>query len=188
MAETSVKNQGQVSQICVKCGFCCSGLLYDQARLEDGEVDFARAIGLDVGADPRTTTGQKKFALPCPHLCGTVCSIYQQSRPKICSHFFCELASKFDRGELSQAESLQKVEEAQRLMRRIEPMLMPGENWTMARARWSSNRNKTPRSPGEAKFQMLMTALNLFLDRNFRKERQRIVSVEPQSMEVVEGE
>jgi hypothetical protein len=176
MTEAPIKNEEQVSELCVKCGFCCSGVIYDYAGLEGGEVDFAGSIGLTVATEP--DTGKKKFNLPCPHLCGTACSIYRERKPAICSRFFCELATKLDRGEIGPAESLAKVQEAQALMEKIKPMLLPGENWVSARARWNSNRHKAPRDPKEAEFQLLMTALNLFLDRNFRKERQRLVPVE----------
>ena len=172
-----INNERGVSEICVTCGFCCSGVIYDQAPIDNDEVDFARAIGFDVGPDPATGTARMRFKLPCTHLCGTACSIYDQPRPKVCSRFFCELAAKFDRGEISQAESFDKVGEARKLMRSIEPLLLPDETWPMARARWFANRNNVPEDPEAAQFQVLMTALNLFLDRNFRKERQRVVSV-----------
>lgn len=189
MTETPIKNEKELSEICVGCGFCCSGVLYDQAPLENDEVDFARAIGLDVGPMPGTDTRHLKFKQPCPHLCGTACSIYGKRRPKICSRFFCELAARFGRGEITQAESLGKVRKAQRLILAIEPLLLPGETWPMARARWFSNRNKTPENRDVAQFQVLMTALNLFLDRHFRKERQRVVSVGYEmGRDVVDGE
>ena len=163
----------QLSDICVGCGFCCSSLLYDSARLDDDEVDFARTAGFETVVDPNSD--RKRFAQPCPHLKGTACSIYQQRRPHICSSFFCELAAKFTKGDIGQSEALEKVHEAQRLMKRIEPLLLPGENWAAARGRWFSNRRKTPPNREAAEFQLLMTALNLFLDQNFRKERQRVI-------------
>lgn len=177
MTETPIRNEGKLSEICVTCGFCCSGVLYDQAPVEKDEADFARSIGFDIELRPGPERGRQKFRQPCPHLCGTACSIYRQRRPKICSRFFCELAAKFGRGDISQAESLDKVRQAQKLLRAIEPLLLPGETWPMARARWFAGRNKVPEDPRAAEFQVLMTALNLFLDRNFRKEHQRVVEV-----------
>jgi hypothetical protein len=184
-----IKNDKELSQICVTCGFCCSGVLYDQAPLEDEEADFARSIGLDVGPIPGSDTGRLRFKQPCPHLCGTACSIYGRRRPNICSRFFCELAAKFDRGEITQAESISKVRRAQKLLLAIEPLLLPGETWPMARARWFANRNKAPENLDAAQFQVLMTALNFFLDRHFRKERQRVVSVgNEMESDIIEGE
>jgi hypothetical protein len=175
MTESSIPEEDQVSQICVQCGFCCSGLLYDHARLDDDEIDFARGIGLEPVQVEGRNPGQKRFAFPCPHLSGSACSIYDRRRPHICSRFFCELATRFNEGDISQAEALDKVHEAQGLMKRIEPLLLPGENWAAARGRWFSNRRKTPPNREAAEFQLLMTALNLFLDQNFRKERQRVI-------------
>jgi hypothetical protein len=173
MTQAPIENEKEVSEICVQCGMCCSGVLFDYARLEESEVDFARSISLTVEADSEEPDARKKFTLPCPHLCGSACSIYTKPRPQICSRFFCELAKSLDRGEVSQAESLAVIAEAKRMMSLIEPLLKPGENWPMARSRWHAARNKPPQDGTEAQFQVLMTALNLLFDRHFLKESKR---------------
>ncbi len=176
MTVTPIKDEEQLGQICRGCGFCCSGVLFDHGWLDDDELEFARSIGLSIATD--TNTQSKRFHQPCPHLCGTSCSIYEQGRPRVCSKFFCELAKKFNHGEISAAALKANISEARTLMARIEPMFLPGETWPAARARWFSNRNERPRNPEEAEFRLLMTALNLFLDRNFRTAGQRIMSIE----------
>src|SRR5688572_4233724 len=58
------------SALCTQCGLCCTGALHDAAVLDPDEIADARALGL-----PVLDAEKPKFALPCPRLDGTVCTI-----------------------------------------------------------------------------------------------------------------
>ncbi|MDE2597496.1 MAG: hypothetical protein KGL44_11520 [Sphingomonadales bacterium] len=155
-----------VSTLCVDCGLCCNGTLFDVANIREDERDFAASLGLKVttGSDG-TGAG---FALPCPHLCGAACTIYDQPRPSVCSAFFCRLAHALDDGETSLDAAQERVAKAKALLGAIKPLLREGEDIAAARDRW--RRLKGQFSPGsnEAQLHAAMVALNLYLHRNFR--------------------
>lgn len=78
--------------LCTNCGLCCTGALHRDALLYPDEVDRARAQGLDVTAGDRPA-----FALPCPKLAGTSCSIFA-SRPRVCGGYKCQLLLNLEDG------------------------------------------------------------------------------------------
>lgn len=83
------------SEICVPCGICCDGTLFDRAVTGEPPEHLVRigfrplAAGAGLGAG---------FALPCTHFAGK-CTIYASERPGICGAFRCELLRAVERGE-----------------------------------------------------------------------------------------
>src|SRR5688500_2967630 len=73
------------SALCTQCGLCCTGALHKAAVLDPDEIADARALGL-----PILDREKPGFALPCPRLDGTVCTIYA-SRPRVCGRYKCQL-------------------------------------------------------------------------------------------------
>lgn len=88
----------QLSAICVQCGMCCDGTLFDRAKIKDG-VDEAVAKSLGLNAFLHKD-GNPYFQLPCHHF-KSCCTIYDQTRPSTCSGFFCKPLKKAQNGELS---------------------------------------------------------------------------------------
>ena len=131
----------QAASLCTRCGLCCSGAIYSSAVLDEDEVGPARDIGLPVLDRP----GRPAFALGCPKLAGTQCSIFGH-RPRVCGRFRCQLLIDLEEGRTSQGKTLVKVREARRLL---------------AKAR----ENNSPASPPDVH----KLALQLYLDRHFRK-------------------
>lgn len=162
------KQPALLSQLCVDCGLCCSGALFDHAVIKPDEVAFARMIGLDADA----TSDGARFALPCHFLAGSACTRYGQQRPSICGEFFCELAWRLDDGGIEEAAAHALVAKAKALVADLAPLLLPGEGWVAARSRWHAMGSAPPPDANAARFLFLMTALNLLLDKQFRgKER-----------------
>ncbi len=74
-------------KICLSCGFCCDGTLFDKASLRPGEKGtlpekmeenyFQNELG-------------EFFHLPCHYFSGK-CTIYNQKKAHICSAFRCRL-------------------------------------------------------------------------------------------------
>lgn len=132
----------QAPSVCTRCGLCCSGAIYSSAVLDDDEVEPAKAIGLPVLDRP----GRPAFALGCPKLSGTACSIFG-CRPRVCGRFRCQLLIDLEDGSKSHGEVMTHVLEAQRLL-------------GASRAGGSG----APTSPDVHDL-----ALQLYLDRHFRK-------------------
>ncbi|MCF0073223.1 YkgJ family cysteine cluster protein [Dyadobacter sp. CY261] len=106
---TMSDSEKDVSDLCVSCGMCCDGTLFNTARIQD-DKDRKLADSLDL-----ITGGQEDklyFKMPCPHFAGC-CSIYDRNRPQICSMFFCNPLKKFQRGEQGFLEATQQVRSLQ---------------------------------------------------------------------------
>ena len=105
--------------LCTQCGLCCTGALHNFAVLDPDEVDYARSIGMTLRTD-----GRPGFALPCPQLSGTCCSIYAD-RPKVCSRFRCALLKRVEDGSVDAQAATAIVAEARRLFDGVHAQL-PG--------------------------------------------------------------
>lgn len=109
---TSAKKE---QQICINCGLCCDGTLFNRAILKAGEkghlpekMEQAYAKNAD----------EEFFRLPCLYFDGK-CSIYDQKKAHICSAFKCKLLKQFSKNEVSQNEALSTIENAKKLRHEI---------------------------------------------------------------------
>jgi len=106
--------------LCVQCGLCCDGTIFEWARVfpEDDQAQ----LEVD-GFILLTTAARSGFALPCHHQQGRICGVYQRWRPQICHTFRCTLLRRFEAGELSWAEALARIERTVALVERIQAQL-----------------------------------------------------------------
>lgn len=166
MSSVEVQIDGSASTaLCTQCGLCCTGALHDFAVLEPGEIDDARAIGLTI-----RTEGRPGFALPCPKLSSSCCSIYGE-RPKVCGRYQCALLERVIAGSIDLEAAALLVAEARKLTGSVVEHLPPGMTIPAARdlneAREASSVAADP--PFEMRLRLAITALSLFLDQHFRK-------------------
>ena len=97
--------------ICVECGLCCDGALYEHAKVAPGEEKRMVAAGLDLF----DVGSHRMFRQPCPQSnCGR-CMIYE-TRFEICHSFECKLLKTLKAGECSFAEAQAKIAEAKQLL------------------------------------------------------------------------
>lgn len=157
------------SDLCTRCGLCCTGALHDGAVLDPDEVEAAAAIGL-----PVEETERARFMLPCPKLDGTYCTIYG-SRPRVCGRYRCQLLQDLQAGETSFATAAEKVATARSLADRASAVMPAGMTYPEARAlaaRPPANESIDPSEQFEAmRLRLAATALNLYIDRHFRNSR-----------------
>ena len=93
-------------EICVKCGLCCDGTLFDNAVLQIGEDgNLPEKIQQQYGRNG----DYEYFKLPCAYFQGT-CTIYDQKRAFVCSAFRCQLLADFSKDSISQANAIRKIE------------------------------------------------------------------------------
>ena len=169
MPAAVITDENLVSKLCLDCGLCCSGALFDNGILEDDEIDFARDQGFQIIEVELKGEPRHGFAQTCPMLCGTSCSIYDQQRPSVCSAYFCELAKNLDRGEVDLATAQGHVSNAHTLFEQLRPLLHENENYAQARKRWIANETPNSVTPDKARFDLLMMATKMLYDRHFRK-------------------
>lgn len=166
MSLGEVPRDGSLSTaLCTQCGLCCTGALHDYAVLDPDEIDHARNLGLTL-----RSKGRPGFALPCPRLSGTCCSIYGD-RPSVCGRFECALLERVEAGSITLDAATTVVTEARELADAVLVQLPTGMTIPAARdlneAHDLAGRAATP--PAQMQLRLAITALSLLLDRHFRK-------------------
>lgn len=150
------------SSLCVSCGLCCGGLLFERAKAYPVELDALAANGMAVTDEDR---GKTYFRLPCRHLRDTACSIYE-GRFTTCRKYSCKLLDDVKAGLVGGQEARQRVGEAKALAARVAeraPELL------MAESRYRFLRLGPGKSAPDAFNFVTAIALDRFLDRYFRK-------------------
>ena len=157
------------SALCTECGLCCNGALHGFAVLDDDEIATAGLIGLMLRAE-----GRPGFALPCPFLQNSSCTIYAD-RPKVCARYKCGLLARFEAEEVTLAAAIATVGNAKELVDRVRAAMPGGMTIPAARALCDA----PPTTAGDAgelasgmRMRLVVTALNLFLDKNFKNARE----------------
>ncbi|EYF02417.1 YkgJ family cysteine cluster protein [Chondromyces apiculatus] len=92
------------SDVCLACGLCCTGLLFDLAPLEEPELPLAGRLQLPVVQTPVYDA----FRLPCPQQQGAKCGVYLM-RPNVCGSYACGLLQRYTAGEVPLVEALERV-------------------------------------------------------------------------------
>ncbi|MFL6830545.1 MAG: YkgJ family cysteine cluster protein [Sphingomicrobium sp.] len=160
------------TELCTSCGLCCTGALHDTAKLDPDEVPAAQAMGL-----PVAPTGKPCFSLPCPKLQGTLCGIYGE-RPRVCGRYRCGLLQRLEAGETAFIDAQSKVAAAYGLIGRLREFMAPGMSLPEARA--MALKDAEGLRPSDMPLRLAATAMVLYIDRNFRNEREgRLVRLEP---------
>ena len=130
--------------------------------LDPDEVAAAVDLGLPVIAGDKPL-----FALPCPKLVGSCCSIYGD-RPRVCGRYKCQLLQDVEGGVLALDDARRKVVTAKQLAERFLAAAPPGTTLPGARAYAAE-----PAGPasGDLEPRLHATALQLYLDKHFRNSR-----------------
>ncbi len=159
------------SALCTACGLCCDGLLFHRARTTPEEEVTLLAQGMEVVQTPNGP----KFALPCHHLQGTRCGIYEH-RPRTCQGFRCKLLVNVEGGQLGLEEALGTIAQA-RTLRAAAVALDPGAanlEGRLALSRTLADWKKTAdieSRRSKVRLVLALTMLEQFLDQHFRKPR-----------------
>lgn len=114
---------GEEQDLCLACGLCCDGTLFDLVKLE--AIDDARklkALGLPVTVS-RGKTPIARFPQPCAALCADrTCRLYAE-RPWQCRVFECRVFKDAKAGKIAFATALRLVKQARRRAEKIRRLL-----------------------------------------------------------------
>lgn len=160
------------SDLCVKCGLCCSGALFDFGPLSEDEAPGARDAGMDV----IERDGKTAFNLPCPCLDGAFCTVYHQ-RPSTCRTYRCTLLRSLEAGMITFAEAEQRIEQGLKALADLEAQLPEGASASDAR-RWRREAGQAGAVDHLTVSPNVMIALGLLdvvMDQHFRRVDQRQV-------------
>lgn len=121
------KPEPDLSAVCVSCGLCCNGTLFQVAPLTKAEYSNLIAV-LDVELD---SNGDGFLQLPCGALAGTTCTRYE-TRMDVCRDFRCGVLDGVTNGELDAEKAVEVVTQTRQLAIRLSALL-PASTGTKAR-------------------------------------------------------
>lgn len=100
--------------LCLACGLCCDGTLFDNVQLKPGDdAKKLKSLGLPVEVT-RAQTPITLFRQPCAGLCADrTCRVYAD-RPSQCRRFECGVFKDAQAGRITFAVALRLVKRARR--------------------------------------------------------------------------
>jgi Fe-S-cluster containining protein len=162
-----------IDQLCLACGICCTGVLFNDVVLGSAEAATLSAAGLPVVRRYR----RLRLAQPCPALQpDNRCRLYQQ-RPARCRQFECALLRAVRAGQLDVPAAVRAIDQTRHQADRVRRLvrLLGDRNEAMAlRARFKRLQRQVERHPPDeemaaawAALSQAMHELNLQLQRQF---------------------
>lgn len=113
--------------LCLSCGFCCDGTLFDRVPLQ--AVELAQ-----LGRSLNVSAGTAHARQPCAALEGTACRVYE-NRPLTCRRFRCLLLEAHEAGEVTLPAAISIVDETRAMRRLLAEALETDELLAMQAAR-----------------------------------------------------
>ena len=110
-------------QLCLSCGLCCDGTLFDGVKLEAGDnARKLKTLGLPISIS-RSQTPVARFPQPCAALCkDRTCRLYAD-RPAQCRIFECGVFKDARAGRIKFAVALRLVRQARQRADKIRRLL-----------------------------------------------------------------
>ncbi len=96
------------ADLCIPCGLCCDGSLFERAALRPQEETIARTLGLLVFKPEKE---KMFFGQPCPAFRNHKCSVHEQ-KPTVCKKFRCKLLISYESSLIEKNAGLQIIERA----------------------------------------------------------------------------
>ena len=152
------------ARLCLDCGLCCNGVLFDQVRLQPGDNRkslTARGLKIKKGG---------WFNQPCTALCGTLCLLYQ-SRPTRCRQFECRQYQQVAAGEISYESAVRRIAVVKGQVARINLLLPPsggGNTRKPLAQRYATAVESSPEAAQNSGLIEAMSRLQMELNGHFR--------------------
>ena len=110
-------------QLCLACGLCCDGTLFDGVQLERGDdAKRLEALGLPV-VTFKAKNPISRFAQPCAALCADrTCRLYAD-RPRQCRIFECKVFKEHKGGHIDHEAALRLVTKTRRHADKVRKLL-----------------------------------------------------------------
>lgn len=107
------------SRLCLACGMCCNGVLFQIVRLQpEDSVETLEKLGMKLSRKKK----EPYFNQPCRFLDGCTCQIYA-SRPSRCRQFECRQITALAGGDTSEAEAAAVIGTIHAQVKRVHGLL-----------------------------------------------------------------
>ena len=104
--------------ICIHCGFCCDGTLFNHAKIKANEP-IAAGFVFEI------IPGQKRaFKQPCPYYRNNICFIYKTRPYVVCESFRCKLLRSVISETVSYTDAIKIIDEVIALKTKIEQQIL----------------------------------------------------------------
>ena len=121
---TTSETADAASRLCLDCGMCCNGVLFQIVRLQPGDsVRELESLGLKLSRKKSAPY----FRQPCEKLIECTCSIYE-SRPMRCRLFECRQLHRLENREASEEEIARVIESAKSAVENVKTLLLEAGN------------------------------------------------------------
>lgn len=163
---TTPETAEAASRLCLNCGLCCNGVLFQIVRLQSTDsVRELESLGMKLNRKKR----EPYFKQPCGFLDKCTCSIYE-SRPLRCRLFECQQLHLLADEKVSEREVIQAIEEAKEKVRSVEALLALAGNSSVSLP-LSERYDQAMASAGaDENLKVAMESLQQILNANFRIE------------------
>ena len=157
------------SRLCLACGLCCNGVLFQIVRLQPGDsVKQLEALGLKLNRKKH----EPYFRQPCRLLNDCTCTQYA-ARPSRCRLFECELLRRLAENAVSESYARQCIDEARRQVAEVECRLLELGNAEVQLPLMERYLQVLEAdTPGLQPLIAEMNGLNALLNEHFRREPQ----------------
>ncbi|MEI6137638.1 MAG: YkgJ family cysteine cluster protein [Mariniphaga sp.] len=103
--------------ICIYCGFCCDGTLFNHARIKENE-QIATNFSFEI-----IEKEKRSFKQPCPYYINNICVIYAERPYAVCESFQCKLLKALGTGIISFDGAMKNIDDVTGLKTKIENQL-----------------------------------------------------------------
>ncbi|MBL9186185.1 MAG: YkgJ family cysteine cluster protein [Opitutaceae bacterium] len=170
-------------KLCLACGLCCDGTLFDNVRLGPGDdAKELKALGLPVSVS-RARAPVTYFRQPCAALCADrTCRLYAD-RPGQCRTFECGVFKAAQAGRIAAPAALRLIKQARRQADHIRGLLRQlgdteehrslGERFRRTQRRMESGRADATAAGTFAELGLAMHAFGLMAHEKFHTREKR---------------
>ena len=110
-------------ELCLECGLCCRGNLFNAIPLQGDETKLFDKKRIEthwwiiptIGINTTEHITSYKTVYPCEHIKkDNKCSIYHK-RPKTCKDFRCQVLKDYEAGKIDYSSAINKIEEVKKI-------------------------------------------------------------------------